>query len=750
MQNTRLEILLIEGDPADAGVIMEMLAEDRKQAFSVRHARTLADGLQLLRGGDVDCVLVGLALPDSRGLDAALAVRNQSEQIPMVVLADQDDEDVAFKALQMNIQDFLVKGETNGALLTRSIRYAVQRKRIQERLQESEERFRATFDQAAVGIAHVAPDGSWLRMNRKYCDIVGYTEEEMKAFAIPDITHPDDLKESLEHYRSLLDGEIGNYSLEKRYVRKDGSVVWVNLTASMVTDAGGNPRFVIGFVEDITPRMRVEKALRFSEERYRALYLDNPTMIFTLDSNWTILSANPSCAANLGFSIDELEGRSGLDVFHEDDRPAVAEQLRKCLRDPDRVYRWQFRKIRKDGKVLWVEETARAVCDLKGEINILIVCQDISERRRVEETLNRAKEEWELTFDSVPDLIAIMDDEYHIIRINRPMAARLGRHPRECIGQFCYKAIHNVDSPPEACPHSRTLDDARRHDAEMEEGHLGGVFHVSATPLLTPDGKMRGVVHVARDITERKLAEAEIKRLNADLAARTSELEAVNRELEAFNYTVAHDLRKPLTVVNCCCQTLMELCGDRLDEECTGYLRDAYDGTWRMNRLIEALLKFSHLANARLSREMVDLSAMAQASAAELKLTDPERRVKFRLAEGIIANGDAGLLRAVLDNLLGNAWKYTVMREEGIIEFGVVDIDGERAFFVRDNGAGFDMSYAESLFIPFQRLPGVEEISGFGIGLATVERIIRRHGGRVWAESEPDKGATFYFTLGDH
>ncbi|HET6418606.1 MAG TPA: PAS domain S-box protein [Geobacteraceae bacterium] len=743
MQNTRMEILLIEGDPADAGLVMEMLAKDRKQEFSVRHVRTLAEGLQLLSEDSFDCTLVDLTLPDSQGLETALAVRNQFERMPVVILAAQDDEDAAFKALQMNIQDFLVKGEINGGMLTRSIRYAVQRKRISEKLQESEEEFRETFNQAAVGIAHLAPDGSWLRINRKYCDIVGYTEEEMKAFAIPDVTHPDDLQSSMEHYRRLLNGEIGNYSLEKRYVRKDGSVVWVNLAASMVTDAGGNPRFVIGFVEDITPRMRVEEALRFSEERYRALYLDNPTMIFTLDSNWTILSANPSCAAHLGFSIDELEGRSGLEVFHEDDRPAVDEQLRKCLRSPDRVYRWQFRKIRKDGELLWVEETARAVYDLKGEINILIVCQDITERRRVEETLNRAKEEWELTFDSVPDLIAIMDDEYRIIRINRAMAARLGRHPKECIGLFCYKAIHNVDSPPETCPHSRTLADARGHDAEMEEGHLGGVFHVSATPLLTPEGKMRGVVHVARDITERKLAEAEIKRLNADLAARTT-------ELEAFNYTVAHDLRKPLTVVNCCCQTLMELCGDRLDEECTGYLRDAYDGTWRMNRLIDALLEFSRLANARLSREMVDLSEIAQASAAELELADPERRVIFRLAEGVIVNGDAGLLRVVMDNLLGNAWKYTAMREEGIIEFGVLEIDGEPAFFVRDNGAGFDMLYAGRLFIPFHRLPGVEEISGFGIGLATVERIIKRHGGRIWAEGKPDRGATFYFTLGDH
>ena len=166
-----------------------------------------------------------------------------------------------------------------------------------------------------------------------------------------------------------------------------------------------------------------------------------------------------------------------------------------------------------------------------------------------------------------------------------------------------------------------------------------------------------------------------------------------------------------------------------------------------MNRLIDALLNFSRLTRVEPRRETVDLSGMAQEVAAELTLTEPARRVTFRIAEGITVNGDANLLRVVLENLLGNAWKYTGMREEAVIEFGVTEIDGKPACFVRDNGPGFDMADAEKLFIPFQRLPGAEEFRGHGIGLATVERIIRRHGGRVWAEGEPGKGATFYFTF---
>jgi light-regulated signal transduction histidine kinase (bacteriophytochrome) len=166
-----------------------------------------------------------------------------------------------------------------------------------------------------------------------------------------------------------------------------------------------------------------------------------------------------------------------------------------------------------------------------------------------------------------------------------------------------------------------------------------------------------------------------------------------------------------------------------------------------MDRLIEALLNFSRLAHIEPSRKTVNLSAMAQEVAVELQQRQPERQVVFRIAEGISADGDSALLRVVLNNLLGNAWKYTGMQEKAVIEFGATEIESNPVFFVRDNGAGFDMADADKLFTPFQRLPGNEEFRGFGIGLASVERIIRRHGGRVWAKGEPDKGATFWFTL---
>ncbi len=244
-----------------------------------------------------------------------------------------------------------------------------------------------------------------------------------------------------------------------------------------------------------------------------------------------------------------------------------------------------------------------------------------------------------------------------------------------------------------------------------------------------------------------KRLEEEVERLRKDLRSQTSGLEAANKEMEAFTYSVTHDLRKPLTIINGYCQVIKDLCVGSLDEQCNDYIDKIYYGTVQMNQLIDALLKFSLLGRGELRREMVNLSDIASSIAAELRIAEPERRVTFHIAEGIVVNGDAVLLRVVLDNLIGNAWKYTSKREEAVIELGVTEHEGKSTCFVRDNGLGFDMADAEKLFIPFQRLAARDEVKGHGIGLATVHRIIQRHGGRIWAEGKPGEGATFYFYL---
>jgi PAS domain S-box-containing protein len=378
-------------------------------------------------------------------------------------------------------------------------------------------------------------------------------------------------------------------------------------------------------------------------------------------------------------------------------------------------------------------------------------------RQRAEAALRESEMRFRSVAQSANDAIIAADSGGNIIFWNQGAQAIFGYAEAEVLG----KPLSLLIPPRYRDAHQKGLERLRRTGESRLLGHPialqglrrdGSEFDVelSLATWQTEEGTFYS--GILRDITERKWAEDEICRLNAELEQRvierTAQLEAANQELEAFAYSVSHDLRAPLRSIDGFSRFLLKHCFDKLNAREQDYFQRIRAASQRMGQLIDDLLNLSRLTRMDIRREAVDLSELARMTAAELRQTQPQRHVECLIADGLLVDGDRRLLQVMLQNLLGNAWKFTAKLPQARVEMGRTRYDGTTVYYVRDNGAGFDMAYADKLFAPFQRLHTTDEFEGTGVGLATVQRIVHRHGGRIWAEGAVDQGATFYFTLG--
>jgi PAS domain S-box-containing protein len=345
---------------------------------------------------------------------------------------------------------------------------------------------------------------------------------------------------------------------------------------------------------------------------------------------------------------------------------------------------------------------------------------------------------------------ALLDREGRIVEANPALANLLGKSPEQLIGRsFGALFVDGQDEDARSPGPEPLLEGVYRATRVLKHGD-GGTRQAQLTFAPVPGDIGQDIARLVQieDVTDRLRAEAEVLALNrtleARVEARTRELTRANQELESFAYSVSHDLRAPLRAIDGFSRLLTERYGDRIDEEGREYLLRVRNAAGRMGTLIESLLKMARLARGGIKAVPLDLSRMAADIVAELRATEPERDVDIRITPGLQVEGDQSLVRSLLQNLLGNAWKFTCDCNDARIEFGI-SAGGE--FFVRDNGAGFPQEYADKLFRPFQRLHSQEEFAGHGIGLASVKRIVERHGGLIRAEGSPGEGATFFFTL---
>jgi PAS domain S-box-containing protein len=384
---------------------------------------------------------------------------------------------------------------------------------------------------------------------------------------------------------------------------------------------------------------------------------------------------------------------------------------------------------------------------------VAVMFTRILERQTAQEDLRNAEEKFRSIFNAIPIGLQILEQDtagdLRLIEVNPSIDNIL----RVSISPLVGKRLEDIENMHQRDlvieQSKRVLEYETQWDTEaviVEDDQVLGAVATSIFPVRP------GMIAVSfLDLTERVRAEREVQRLNEQLSKlvdeRTAELATANKELEAFAYTVSHDLRAPLRTMDGFSQAVLEDYSESLDETGQNYLQRIRQAANKMGNLIEDILGLSRVTRADMDRTPLNMSLMVEEVTVELQRGDPDRKVDVVIAEDIKARCDRRLMRAVFQNLLGNAWKFTSQTEAAKIEFGTMEVEGETVYFVRDNGAGFDMEFSEKLFKPFQRLHGVEEFEGSGIGLATVERAIERHGGRVWADSTIGKGATFYFTI---
>lgn len=453
--------------------------------------------------------------------------------------------------------------------------------------------------------------------------------------------------------------------------------------------------------------------------------------VIMIDMEGKIISANRSSLELLGYAPQELGGKR-FDSIAAGGK-ARSESIFEEILTQSRIASREGAFLAKDGEKIPVLFSASIVKDRYGEpAGIVVTAHDMREYKEMEFRLRKSEERYRTLVDHALVGIGIHQDG-RVVFANEHLANMLGYPLEEHIGDPIKERIHPEDRDFVLERASRRLegyDEPVTYEIRLLKSD-GAIMHaLISNALIEYEGQSATLITVA-DVTDTKAR---------------MELEQINKELEAFSYSVSHDLRAPLRAIDGFSLALFEDYEDTLDETGKDYLHRLRAACGRMDRLIDDLLALSRVGRVEMHYGPVDLTALAETVAAELKEAEPSRSVEFLIEEGMTAYGDKNLLMIVLENLIGNAWKFTKNQPGAVIEIGEERREGRPVYFVRDNGAGFDATYVYKLFVPFQRLHGAE-FEGTGIGLATVKRIIHRHDGSIWAEGEVDKGAVFYFTL---
>lgn len=585
----------------------------------------------------------------------------------------------------------------------------------------------------------------------------GYSAREMLGQSITRLIPPDRQQEEVVILESIRRGESVRHFDTVR-LRKDGSYVDVSVAVSAIKDRNGHIVGASKVAREITERKQVERILKESEERMRLATEATAVGIW----EWNIQTNEVRWDDQMFRIYGLAPTQDGLvpysvwrDAVLPEDLPGQEKMLQDTIQRCEKGTR-EFRIRRySDAENRYVQAVETVRTNAQGHADWVVGTNlDITERKRVEADLQESEVRFRTMADSIPQLAWIARADGFITWYNRRWFEYTGTTAKEMEG-WGWQSVHDPAMLPKVMEKwQSSLETGTPMEMEFPLRGANGQFRTFLTrvePLRDNVGKVVLWFGTNTDVESLKQAEEKVHRLNAELESRVSErtaqLEAANKELEAFSYSVSHDLRAPLRAVDGFSQATLEDYADVLPEEGKRYLQLIRAGAQRMGNLIDDLLTFARLNRQELKKSPVDMIELVRGTAVELGFPWQDRKVEMHLGELPSTSGDRSLLKQVWLNLISNALKYTGKRERAQIEIGASDEHGKPVYFIRDNGTGFDMRYAGKLFGVFQRLHRSEDYPGTGVGLAIVQRIVHRHGGRVWAEATEGRGATFYFTL---